>query len=407
MDVGIERLALYAGRFQLDLADLAAARGIDPGYLAEELMCDRRSVAPPWEDAVTLAVNATQGLLSPSERADVELLIVATESGVDHGKPISTWVHRYCSLPARCRNFEVKHACYGCTGALKMAASWIASGVRPGKKAVIVNTDLSRCGIGDPLEPLGGACAVAMLVSADPQVLAIDLDRAGYWTSEIADNLRPTGRVEIVADLLSVFSYLDALDGAYEHYEEVAGPLDYAAAFRKHIYHAPFPGMTWRAHRTLLGRGAVADEAAMAASFREKVADGLHFARRIGSSYGGSTMIGLLGLLHCADDLAPGDRISLFAYGGGCQGEFYSGVIGPDARRRVRELDLGRRLDERHVLSVAEYERFERDRDEGIDRRDYAPACDAVAGAFDRCYAGSGLLRLRRVSGYVREYEWC
>lgn len=407
MNVGIERLAIYAGRYQLDLTDLAAARGIDPAYLANELLCDRRAVAAPWEDAVTLAVNAARGLLTPADRADIELLIVATESGVDHGKPISTWVHRFCELPARCRNFEVKHACYGCTGALKLAASWIASGVRPGKKALIINTDLSRCGIDNPLEPLGGASAVAMLVSADPQVLAIDLDRAGYWTNEIADNMRPTGRVEIVADMLSVFSYLDALEGAFEHYEEIVGPFDYDATFRKHIYHAPFPGMTLRAHRTLLGRDAPLGKDALAASFKAKVADSLHVARRIGSSYGGSTMVGLLGQLHCAEDLAPGDPISIFAYGGGCQGEFYSAVVGREARQRVRALDLDGQLDRRQRLTVAEYEHFEREREAGIDLCDHEPPRDIVAGAFERGYAGRGLLALRRVRGYVREYEWC
>src|ERR687885_2551381 len=105
--VGIEISNLYAGRFYLDLADLAQACGQDPQYIATNLMCLQRSVYPVWEDAVTLAVNAAKKLLSPEDIEDIELLIVGTESAVDMGKPISTWVHRFFNLSPNFRNFEV------------------------------------------------------------------------------------------------------------------------------------------------------------------------------------------------------------------------------------------------------------------------------------------------------------
>ncbi len=89
-------------------------------------MLEERSLNPLWEDPVTMGVNAANAILTDEDRGRIELLVVATESGVDYEKPISTWVQRYARLSANCRNFEVKHACYGGTAGLQMAAAWLA-----------------------------------------------------------------------------------------------------------------------------------------------------------------------------------------------------------------------------------------------------------------------------------------
>ena len=406
MPVGIEKINLYAGRFYLDIADLAKARGQDPQYVNTNLMCEQRSVYPVWEDAVTLAVNAAKKLLSLEDIEDIELLIVGTESAVDMGKPISTWVHRFCNLSPNCRNFEVKHACYSCTGAFKMAASWVASGVRPGKKALVINTDFSRNFVGTEHEPIGGGCAVAFIVSENPQILELELDKAGYWTNEITDTFRPTSRTETMNGQISIYSYLDALEGAYEHYEQIAGKVDYDADFKKHIYHAPFPGMAFQAHRDLVSRLTALDKATIQLNFQQKVAESLYFAKRIGSCYGGSNFVCLLGLLTSAENLAPGDQISLFAYGSGCQGEFYSGTISAAASEMVRSLNLDQHLNERLRLKVEEYEAIESTREKYIDCPDYEPDHNTLNGYYEKLYDTQGLLVLNRVESYQRIYEW-
>src|SRR5205814_323463 len=143
-----------------------------------------------------------------------------------------------------------------------MALAWVSCANRSnggGKRALVVTTDLTRPRLADGLDFIGGGSAVAMLISANPQILEIDLDQAGYWTSEIADTFRPTARDEIADNQNSVYSYLDALDCAYDHFESVIGtPVD-EHFFKKFIYHAPFPGMTFQAHRNLLRRFGVTD----------------------------------------------------------------------------------------------------------------------------------------------------
>ncbi|UQA57018.1 hydroxymethylglutaryl-CoA synthase family protein [Polyangium aurulentum] len=404
MSVGIEKLCLYPGRLFVDAIELAEARGRDPRQAREQVMVRERTVVPVFEDAITLGVNAARRLLTPEDRAQIELLVVATESAVDFGKAMSTWVHRHCELSPACRTIEVKNACYAGTGALKLAASWVAAAARPGKKALVISADFTRRATRDEYDFVGGGCAVAMLVSRSPRVLALELGKEGYFAGEIADAFRPTSRVETVDNEVSLFAYLDALEGAYDHYQQVAGAGHYDADFKKHIYHAPFPGMTLQAHRTMLSRLGVTDKAAIRSSFERKVKDALHFGARLGTAYGASTFISLLGHLQVAEDLQEGDPISFFAYGSGCQGEFYKGTLGPGARDEARALELEKAIEDRRRLSVEEYERIERVRDSFTDQPDYEVPRDTVPGVYEERYAGRGLLVLERVEGFRRSY---
>src|SRR5690606_27106429 len=56
--VGIERITAYPCALSLDMKLLAEARDHDPRHPLEELWVAERSLNPPWEDPVTMAVNA-------------------------------------------------------------------------------------------------------------------------------------------------------------------------------------------------------------------------------------------------------------------------------------------------------------------------------------------------------------
>src|SRR5512134_127817 len=120
VSVGIDDINIYGSTLAIDHAAIASARGLsEKELLAVEF--ERRSVTPPYEDTVTLGVNAAQPLVDAAGREAFELVIVATESGVDYGKPLSAYVHHHLGLGTRCRNFEVKHACYAGTAAVQLA----------------------------------------------------------------------------------------------------------------------------------------------------------------------------------------------------------------------------------------------------------------------------------------------
>jgi 3-hydroxy-3-methylglutaryl CoA synthase len=106
MTVGIEKLGIYPASLYLDLGDLCRARGMDAERTLSDLMIQERGLNPPWEDAVTMGVNAAAPALTAQERAAVGLLLVGTESSVDQEKPVSSWIHHFLGLPDDCLNWR-------------------------------------------------------------------------------------------------------------------------------------------------------------------------------------------------------------------------------------------------------------------------------------------------------------
>ena len=403
---GIERMGIYTPRFSVNAVELAAARGRDPEAARTRYLLDTRSVAPPYEDTVTLATNAVRQVLSGEDVSAVRLLIVATESGIDFGKPVSTWVHRYCGLPGECRNFEIKHACFGGTAALKTAIALLMTEGRKNAKALVVCSDLTRPFPQKGYDFAGGAVAVALLVSDKPGILAVDMSRCGYWTSEAADTFRPTASSEMGDNQLSLCMYLDALEGAYDNYLRQAGTCNYDSAFRAHIYHAPFPGMTREAHRCLLARNPDMNAEKIACSFQSKVLPGLTFARKLGTAYSASNFVSLFGLLRECKTSADLHRISIYSYGSGCQAEFYEGIVPEGAGESVNFENIDCQIAMRKRLSVEEYEEMARARQAQIDRPSFRTLSDPGTDEFEELYAGRHLLFLEEVKDFRRNYAW-
>ena len=58
----------------LDIGTLCQERGGHYASILRTLDTAERSICPPWEDTVTMAVNAARSILSEEEMATVELL---------------------------------------------------------------------------------------------------------------------------------------------------------------------------------------------------------------------------------------------------------------------------------------------------------------------------------------------
>jgi 3-hydroxy-3-methylglutaryl CoA synthase len=404
--VGIEKIRAYPCTLSLELEELARVRGHDPADLRDNLLVRRRGLNPLWEDPVTMAVNAAVGMLTDEDRERIELLIVATESSVDQGKALSTYCQHHLGIQPHCRNYESKHACYGGTVALMMAAHWVASGISPDAKALVICTDQSRCHLLKPYEYVMGAGAVAMLVSTTPRVLELELEKNGFWTNDVQDTFRPTSRVETGNGEASLYCYMDALEGALQMYLRKVGQVDLDSYFAKHLYHVPFGGLTFQAHRTLLRHFRRAKKSEAAAHFAARSEPALAYNKEMGGTYSGSTFIALMGLIESCQDLKPGNRIGIFSYGSGSCGEFWSGILGPGAREAVAAAGLHELCAARRPLSVEEYEALEQERFRLIDCSDYVPPTDGFDGLYQRRYAGKGLLTFKGIKEYYREYGW-
>lgn len=405
--VGIEKIGVYPCSLALSMNTLCEARGQDANHIRDIMMIDERSLNPLWEDPVTMAVNAANSILTEEDRQHIELLVVASESGVDYEKPLSTWVQCNTGLSPNCRNFEIKHACYGGTAALQLAACWLASGLARNGKALIISTDQSRTHFGKPWEFVMGAGSAAFLLSNEPRILELELGKNGYWTNEISDLTRPTGSVETGNSETSLVSYLDALEAAFDHFlSRVPEAADYDRYFQRHVYHMPFGGIAWRAHKTLLRRSESVGNKEAWANFQRKGLAALDHVRRMGATYSSSTFIGLLGLIEGTPDLQPGERVSMFSYGSGCCAEFYCGRICPDAKAEVSEVKLRKKLDARRALNISEYEAVESQRTRWVDCGNYEVPLDGLDGWYDRHYRNRRLLTFRGMKDFYRQYEW-
>lgn len=406
--IGIEKIQVYPTTLKLDLSLLARDRGDDVGHMHRELMVYERGVNPPWEDTVTMAVNAAMSMLTDADRQSIGLLIVGTETGLDLEKPLSSWVHRYLALPSSCRHFEIKGACYSGTAALEMAASWVTSGfARPGQKALIITTDQSFHALSQPWEYVGGAGAVAMLVSNQADFLLLEPEKLGINSCEVSDVIRPLPWIETGNSEISLFSYMDSLIGSYENYVENVGEIDFTHYFQYNIYHVPFSGISFRAHKQLMQLYNDCTKDEVLDNFSQKTLPSIKYPQKIGATFGGSIFIALLSLVQYADNLKPRDRVGIFSYGSGSCAMFYSALIGDKAKERAHEGSLDRFLERRLDVSVAEYEYLENIRQEMNKSGDFTPDRNLIPGLFETQYAGRGLLVYNGSKGYYRDYGFC
>jgi len=165
-------------------------------------------------------------------------------------------------------------------------------------------------------------------------------------------------------------------------------------------------GITFQAHRTLSNLKDRKKKHVLQESFEKRIVPSLRYSRRLGSTYGASNFAGLCSLIRSVDDLRAGDRIGLYAYGSGAIGEFYSGIVCPEARAVVDAMAIDDELDRRRQVPVEEYERIERVRDGYTESPDVEPDFAMLGDWYDTFYRGKGYLVLRRVKDFYRSYEW-
>ena len=375
--IGIHAIGLAIPRRYVEMEALALARGVDPGKYLQGLGAREMAVAEPGEDTVALAALAAQRALAAGgvERDRLGLLVVGTETGVDHSKPVASFVHGLLELPTAMRVYDAQHACYGGTAGVMAAVEWIASGAADGRAALVICSDIARYGVGTPGEPTQGAGAVAMVITTDPGLVELDVGISGAASTHVHDFWRPLGQREAQVDgHYSVQCYLDAVATAYRGWRTRAvsrGVIDggglASARLARLCYHVPFCKMAKKAHLQvrrcdLDDAGAAWDKAAEdthgVASYAAQVEPSLGLCARVGNVYTGSLYLGLAGLLHAEAPGLIGQRIGLFSYGSGCTSEFFSGVVARRAPELIAAANLPGLLAARERISIADYERI-------------------------------------------------
>ena len=386
MKIGIDRISFYTSNYFVDLKTIADARSVDSDKYYLGIGQEKIGIPPPDEDVVTLAASAAYPLMQGGELDDVELLLFATESGIDQSKAAGIYVHGLLGMNSRCRTVELKQACYSATAGLQLAIGFVAR--NPSRKALVIASDIARYELGSPGEATQGCGAVAMLVSADPRLLAIDPE-CGYYTEDVMDFWRPNYRSEALVDgKYSTMVYIHALIESWKQYAERSGRT--LADFDRFCYHIPFTKMAEKAHQKLCRKFKV-DVAKDA--LQALLDESLHYSRVIGNCYAGSTYVGLTALLDTAEEDLAGKLIGLYSYGSGCVGEFFSGVVQPGYRDFLYVDQHRNLLENRTELTYQQYE----------DIFNYGVPTDGGEYVFPQYKTGP--FRFSGISQHKREYE--
>ena len=348
MNIGIDKINFFTPSLYVDLVKLADARGVDPNKFTVGIGQNKMSINPITQDTISMGANAALPLITAAEAETIDLVILGTESAVDYSKSGAVIIHQLLGIQPFARSIEVKQACYGATAGLMMAKDYIKT--HPGRKALVIGSDIARYGLNTAGEVTQGAGAVAMIISENPGILILE-DQSVAMSQDIFDFWRPTySDTAIVDGKFSNEAYIDFFQKIWQEYSrQTSHSLDDFTAIS---FHLPYSKMGRKALNTIIETASDATQKRLLENYQHSIT----YTKDIGNIYTGSLYLGLCSLLDFQENLVAGDRIGLFSYGSGAVGEFFSGKLAENFKEHLNtELHTALFAD-RHELTIAEYE---------------------------------------------------
>jgi len=316
-----------------------------------------------------------------------------------------------------CGGVETKFACVSGSYALYDNANWIRAGESEGKSALVVVSDIAKYDLGSSGEATQGAGAIAMLLSDSPRLLTFDPKVTSTSIKDDYDFYRPFGKETPIvhgqySNLLYFIQVRKALDawkkkiistGLIE-IEDDETVLDYIDYLNMHL---PYSNMgkkalaylvrhewrrlpRWQPLIDKIGmpepipkdpRGTIesilGDQEFMEKDheftkrftrtdefqeiYESKLSSSLIASKMIGNLYTASLYLGFRSSLEFefqkGIDLA-GKRVGFGSYGSGASAMVFSGVIQPEYKAVVKDMNLETELGPRKKLSLEDYEKI-------------------------------------------------
>lgn len=349
MNIGIDKINFFTPNAFVDLVEVAKARGIDPNKFTIGIGQDQMALSPLTQDCYTMGANAAEPIVSKEDAEKIDLIVFGTESALDASKSGAVIIQRLLGIQPFVRSIEVKQACYGATAGIMMARDYIEK--NPGRKALVIGSDIARYGLATGGEVTQGAGAVAMVISEEPHIMTID-DESVPYTEDIFDFWRPTySDTAFVDGKFSNEKYIGFFDTVWAEYKKRTGKT--IADFKALCFHMPYTKMGRKALNTILDEATEAQQEELIHFYNESA----KYTRRVGNLYTGSLYLGFLSLLNNASsDLKAGDLIGMFSYGSGAVGEFFTGHLVEGFEKHLTTEAMATMLDRRQELTVTEYE---------------------------------------------------
>ncbi|WP_432222490.1 hydroxymethylglutaryl-CoA synthase family protein [Flavobacterium sp. TMP13] len=417
MKTGIEAIAFDVAKIHLPIQTLANARNIEAEKLEKGLGLLRMTLPDLHQDVVVFGANALTKLIDEHniDLNEISRIYVGTESSVDSSKPIGSYLitlmeQKYgAGVLETCDVVDFTFACIAGVDALQNCLDFIQ--LHPTKKAIVVTTDFAKYDLNSTGEYTQGAGALALLVSANPKIIAID----NVWvtsTKGVFDFFKPHRTITKEQILLNnvnepwfdileaeitihkdqpVFDgqysnqcYMDRTRNAYFNFKKQKNTTETIYNnWRSIVMHLPYSFQGRRMlseiytldhqQKTISGEETPAEyqtklkEIAKSSEYREFVSEKLQAAELasslIGNLYTGSIFMGLLSTLsHFYNSKVEisNSKFGFLAYGSGSKSKVFEGTIQPEWKSAISKVQLFETLEKSTEIDFETYERLHR-----------------------------------------------
>ena len=230
MNVGIDDMSFYVPSQYLPIETLAKERNIEYLKLFKGLGLEKMGFPDSNEDAATMAAMAIYQLLTQNDLSPQSIgrIYMGTESAVDGAKPTASYAVEMVAqrFPEgsfnRCDVVDLTFACIGGVDALLNTLDWVRADSK--RIGIVVASDFAKYELESAGEYTQGAGAVALLVKANPRLVALD-STIGTSMQSVFDFFKPTRsfkQSDVVNDALNLYGKT-ALDTELEERLEKEG----------------------------------------------------------------------------------------------------------------------------------------------------------------------------------------
>lgn len=409
VNVGIDAMQWYIPGLSFPIKSLAKLRGIDPEKLEKGLGLYEMALPDTNEDTVSMGATAVYRLFETYDvdPKEISRIYVGTESGVDSSKPIGSYITKLLEdtwgerVFKHCDTVDFTFACIGALDALQNCMDYIR--LHPTEKAIVVATDFAKYDLNSTGEYTQGAGAIAVLISANPSILAFNhlygIGHEGVFDffkprlSIAANELKESGAVleklQIPEEVVSFYREQPIFDGpysnqcyinriveAYKNYvEKITNSEAYFLTWNQIIMHLPY---AFQARRTFVEIFALTNDSLQLLNEEErvqaikaisksedyvtlinqKIAPSEKLSGRIGNLYTGSIFLSLMSSLqelYANDTNEFGLKFGFIGYGSGSKSKVTEAVLQRNWKERWDKLTLIPELDERLVVDTDTY----------------------------------------------------
>ena len=385
MKVGIDSISIDLPKIHLPIQTLAVNRDIEPDKLIKGLGLQKMSFPDVHNDVVTFATNAVFKLLQQEQinPQEISRIYVGTESSVDSSKPIASYItalleqHYGAGSFRKCDTLDMTFACIGAVDALQTTLDFIR--LNPTKKAIVLATDNAKYDLNSSGEYTQGAGAIAMLITANPRLLAFSNEvgisadgvfdffkpRRNFTKNEILNTTDNPEWFGILENEISIYKEQPVFDGhysnecyinrtseAYFNFKELTNKTESIYKnWENVLMHLPY---CFQARRTFVEIYAKENQLTEEIKVIAKSEDYLDFVSKaifpseiasgqIGNMYTGSIFLGLLSTLeyHLQNENdITNKKMGFIAYGSGSKAKVFEAEVQPQWQDVIAKVGL-------------------------------------------------------------------